>query len=137
MAAPSFTLLSRAGDDRPVLKSLEVGRCCQDNVPLLVLPDIVFSELGAGDAVTDWSLDLGVVTFSSTASVVSSRLGLGLAVASGSGVWDNDGRKFSGGSIADELSERLSLDRSDSNGESFVGEMDRARSVSCPDTLAD
>lgn len=76
-----------------------------------------------------------MVTLSSVASSVSSsRLGVGLEVASGSGVWD-DGRRLSGGLMADEPTERLNLDMSCSNGESFVGEMDRARSVWCRSTL--
>lgn len=77
-----------------------------------------------------------MVTVSCVASSVSSRLVIGLEAVSGSAVWD-DGCRLSGGSIADEPSERLNLDMSCSTGESLVGEIDRARSGWRGSTLAD
>lgn len=109
------------------LTSRDDGRCCQDRVPaLLRVRGEVVAALGEDSISLPSSFDTSRSPF--VPIDVSSRKGSDLAPVACSGV-RGVGESCSGGSIPRRLREEM-LNRAESNtGESFVGEIDRARST--------
>lgn len=121
---------ARVGDvekrERP--NSRDKGRCCQDNVPCRLRARGDGGVGLAGEVSISYSFAFGS---SGTSVSVESRLSLvrsGLLEDSGSVVCVV-GSKCSGGSIGREPMDEMLNRAASKRGESFVGDIERARSV--------
>ena len=119
---------SRTGEveKKGLLSSRDDGRCCQDNVPALLRSE---TEGALGDDSDSFRSTLEPLRLPLVVTDSSSRMASDLLLISWSGV-RGVGSRCSGGSMARRLNDEvLSRALSSMDGESFVGDIDRARST--------
>lgn len=114
-------------------KSRDEGRCCQDKVPVLLRRGEVEVEGGFGDVSISLPSARDPLRLPLVVIDTSSRMKSDFGVDSRSGSY-RVGSSCSGGSIARGVVGGGMLSRAASNigGESFVGDMDLARSALTP-----
>lgn len=119
---------SRTGEveKKGLLSSRDDGRCCQDNVPARLRSE---TEGALGDDSNSFISTLDPLRLPLVVTDSSSRMASDLLLISRSGV-RGVGSRCSGGSMARRLNDEvLSRALSSIDGESFVGDIDRARST--------
>ena len=119
---------SRTGDveKKGLLSSRDDGRCCQDNVPALLRSE---TEGALGDDSSSFISTRDPLRLPLVVTDSSSGMASDLLLISRSGV-RGVGSSCSGGSMARRLNDEvLSRALSSMDGESFVGDIDRARST--------